>query len=535
MFGLAQVGRAEVRRHDQHGVLEVDRATLGVGQAAVLEDLQQRVEHVGVRLLDLVEEHDGERLAPHGLGELAALFVPDVAGGRADQPADGVLLHVLGHVELDERVLVVEEELGQRLGQLGLPDARRAEEDERAARALGVLEAGPGAADGPRQRLERLLLADDPLVQLVLHAQELGRLLLGEAVDGDAGPGGQHLGDDLLVDDVEEVDALGPQLGLLALLAVEALLLLLGQLLGLLEGALLDGGFLVGPQARDLLVELLGVRRRAHAADAQAAAGLVDEVDRLVRQVAVGQVAVGQVGRGHQGLVGDAHGVVRLVAVAQALEDVDGQRHRRLVDLDRLEAPLEGGVLLEVLAVLVDGGGADGLQLAAGQHRLEDGGGVDGALGGAGADQRVDLVDEQDDVAPGADLLEDLLQALLEVAAVAAARHQRAEVERVELLARQRLGHLVGHDALGQALDDGRLADAGLADEDGVVLGAARQDLHDAFDLFCTSDDRVELAVAGELGQVAAELVEHRRARRVVARARRPGWRRPTPCPGCPT
>ena len=37
----------------------------------------------------------------------------------------------------------------------------------------------------------------------------------------------------------------------------------------------------------------------------------------------------------------------------------------------------------------------------------------------ARADQRVDLVDEQDDVAPGADLLEDLLQALLEVTAVA--------------------------------------------------------------------------------------------------------------------
>ena len=263
----------------------------------------------------------------------------------------------------------------------------------------------------------------------------------------------------------------------------------------------------------------LALGGRAHAADAQAAAGLVDEVDRLVRQVAVGQVAVGQVGRGHERLVGDADRVVRLVAVAQALEDVDGQRHGGLVHLDRLEAPLEGGVLLEVLAVLVDRGGADGLQLAARQHRLEDRGGVDGALGGARADQRVDLVDEQDDVAPRADLLEDLLQPLLEVAAVAAARHQGAEVERVELLARQRLGHLVGHDALGQALDDGGLAHAGLADEDGVVLGAARQDLHDALDLFGTSDDGVELAVAGQLGEVAAELVEHRRARGAVARA----------------
>ena len=108
---------------------------------------------------------------------------------------------------------------------------------------------------------------------------------------------------------------------------------------------------------------------------------------------------------------------------------------RRLVDLDRLEAALEGGVLLEVLAVLVERGGADGLQLAAGEHRLEDRRGVDGALGGAGTDERVDLVDEQDDVAAGADLLEHLLEALLEVAAVAGAGDEGAEVERVELLA----------------------------------------------------------------------------------------------------
>ena len=104
------------------------------------------------------------------------------------------------------------------------------------------------------------------------------------------------------------------------------------------------------------------------------------------------------------------------------------------LDLDRLEAALEGGVLLDVLAVLVERGRADGLQLAAGQHRLQDRRGVDRALGGTGADERVQLVDEQDDVAAGADLLEHLLQALLEVTAVAAAGDQRAEVEGVELL-----------------------------------------------------------------------------------------------------
>ncbi len=40
----------------KHGVGEVDRAALAVGEAAVVEDLQEDVEDVGVGLLDFVEE-----------------------------------------------------------------------------------------------------------------------------------------------------------------------------------------------------------------------------------------------------------------------------------------------------------------------------------------------------------------------------------------------------------------------------------------------------------------------------------------------
>ena len=213
------------------------------------------------------------------------------------------------------------------------------------------------------------------------------------------------------------------------------------------------------------------------------------------------------------------HPVVRLVPVAQALEDLDGVRQRRLAHLDRLEPPLQRGVLLEVLAVLVERGRADGLQLTAGEHRLEDAGRVDRALGRTRPDQGVDLVDEQDDVAAGADLLEHLLQALLEVTAVARAGDQRAQVERVELLVLERLGHLALDDLLGQPLDDRGLADAGLADQHRVVLGPAGQHLHDPLDFLLPADDRVELALAGRLGEVAAELVEHQaRRRRGLAR-----------------
>src|SRR5207244_2623054 len=67
-------------------------------------------------------------------------------------------------------------------------------------------------------------------------------------------------------------------------------------------------------------------------------------------------------------------------------------------------------------------------------------------------------------------------------------------------------------DALGESLDDGGLADAGLADQDGVVLGAAGENLHHPLDLALTPDDRVELLLPCELGEVATELVEDQRA-----------------------
>ena len=91
--------------------------------------------------------------------------------------------------------------------------------------------------------------------------------------------------------------------------------------------------------------------------------------------------------------------VVDLVALLEAAQDRDRRLDGRLADVHGLEAALERGVLLDVLAVLVERGGADRAQLAAGEHRLEQVGGVDGALGGAGADDRVQLVDEQDDLA----------------------------------------------------------------------------------------------------------------------------------------
>ena len=54
--GLGHVGGARVGRHDQDDVAEIDRLAVVVGQLAVVHHLQQDVEQVRMRLLDLVEQ-----------------------------------------------------------------------------------------------------------------------------------------------------------------------------------------------------------------------------------------------------------------------------------------------------------------------------------------------------------------------------------------------------------------------------------------------------------------------------------------------
>ena len=504
--------RADVRGHDDDRVAEVDLAAFGVGQVAVVEDLQQHVEDFGVRLLDLVEQDQAVGLAPHRVGQLPAVVVADVARRRADQPRHGVPLHELRHVEPDHVVVRAEHEVRQRAGQLGFAHAGGAEEHEDADRAARILESGAGAAHGFGQRDDRLLLPHDPLVNVLLHVQQPLGFLRRDLHHGDARPHRNDLGDVLgehirgvvfallvevrleLADPLLELQLAVAQVGgVLVLLLVDRLLFLLADALEA-DGRLLERGGGVG------------------AADAHARGRLVDQVDRLVRQRAVADVARRHLGRGDQRLVGDRQLVVLLIAILDPAQDLDRLFGARLFDHDRLEAPFQRGVALDVLAVVVERRRADRLQFAPRQRGLENVGRVDRALGRARADQHVQLVDEQHAVARALDLLDDLLQPLLKLAAVLGARHQRADVEREQALALQRLGHVAAGDVLREPLDDGGLAHARLADQHRVVLGAAREDLDDALNFLFAPNHRVERAVARGGGQVEAELVDRRGA-----------------------
>ena len=247
---------------------------------------------------------------------------------------------------------------------------------------------------------------------------------------------------------------------------------------------------------------------RAVGGDAGAGAGLVNEVDGLIGQEAILDVAVGEVRGGLDSTLRIAHMVVLLVARLERGQDLDRVLDARLLDIDGLEAALEGRVLGEVLAELLGRGGTDDLESTACENGLEHGARVDGALGRAGTDDGVHLVDKQDNVVGFGRLLDHVLEALLKLAAILGARDKTRQVERPDILVHEVLGHVAGCNLLSQALDDGRLAHAGVTQDKRVVLGAARKDLHHALDFLFAANHGIELAVARLLREVGGELLK---------------------------
>ena len=145
------------------------------------------------------------------------------------------------------------------------------------------------------------------------------------------------------------------------------------------------------------------------------------------------------------------------------------------------------------------------MHLTAAQRGLDDVGGIHRSFGGTSAHNGVQLVDEENDVLGAANFVHDRLDAFLELAAILGAGHHQGEVQRDDAFLAQNFRHIALGNFLRQTFDDGGLAHARFAEEHGIVLGAAAENLNDALDFVLAPDDRIHFALAGDFRQVAAE------------------------------
>ena len=249
---------------------------------------------------------------------------------------------------------------------------------------------------------------------------------------------------------------------------------------------------------QDLAIDFIDLLRFGGDLHLQSRGGFIHQVDGLVWQKAVGDVAAAEHGGSHQCTVGNANTVVHFIAFLQSAQDRDRVLHRGLVYEYLLEATLKSRIFFNVLTMFVECCGANAAQLTSGQHWFEQVAGIHGATCGAGPNHRMDLIDKQNDLSFGVgDLLQNRFEPLLEFAAIFGPGDQGSHVEGDELSVLQRLRNIAVDDALCQAFDNGGLADAWFADQHGVVLGSAAEDLNGAADLLVAADHRIKLAVAG--------------------------------------
>ena len=114
---------------------------MAVGQSPVVEDLEESIKDIRVGLFDFIKENDAVGATPNGFGQLATLFVTDVAWGRPDEARDGMFFHVFGHIDTDDSVFTIEKSGGKGTGEFGFTYASRSEKKERADGSFGVFKA----------------------------------------------------------------------------------------------------------------------------------------------------------------------------------------------------------------------------------------------------------------------------------------------------------------------------------------------------------------------------------------------------------
>ena len=279
---------------------------------------------------------------------------------------------------------------------------------------------------------------------------------------------------------------------------------------GVLELLLADRDILLLLFPLKARADLLKFRRLNHVGNVTARTGLINQVNGFVGQEAVRQIARGQLGGAFNGGIGDFCMMMLFIFYAQPLKNLNGFFDGRLLDHHGLEAAFERGILFNRLAVFVERGGADALQLSTGKCRFNNISGIHGALGRTGTDNRVQLIKKKQHIACFLDFIHHRFNPLLKLTAIFGAGNHQREVESNHFFAGDNLRHGAVGNRLSESFSDRGFANPGFPEQHRIILCAAAENLNNALDFILTANHRVEFSLACQLSQIAPERIECR-------------------------
>ena len=383
-------------------------------------------------LFHLIKQHHAVGTAANRFGKLSSFLIPHISGRRADEPGDRILFHIFRHIDTNQILFIVKQAFCQGFCQFRLAYAGGAKEHKAADGTIRILNPRTGAHNGLRHRLHRLILTNDTAMEGIFQMQQLLLLPLHQTADRYAGPALNDSGNLIICDLIPKQGIVLLILNCLLFRRSQGFLCLrqlaVFQFRSMLQIIILLRFFNVPMQLFDLFTELLHpkdlvflifplglhnlegvpflsqfllqllkptfgqgitflfqsrffdlhlndlpaypIQLRGHGIHFRAdhGAGLVNEIDGLVRQESVGDIAVAESGRGNNGGICDLNAVEYLIALLQASKNGHGVFHSGLCHKNRLETALQRGILFNILAVFIQRGSTDAVKLSPRQH-----------------------------------------------------------------------------------------------------------------------------------------------------------------------
>ena len=331
--------------------------------------------------LNFIKKQNRIGFSPDGFGQVTALIISDISRRSPDQTGHRVFFHILGHIDADHRLLIVEHELRQSPGQFGFSHTGGPQENERSNRAVRILQTRACPSEGRRHSPNAVILSDHAHLQAFIHMDQFLHIAFHHAGKRDAGPVGNHFrhifGIYLLfqhlivflyflkfflkflkftvefhqfaIADFRRARQIAFTLCVRFLnfqcfhLALDLLNLFndvlfrgpvhlhlvhagfeFGQFLFDLFAPLFCGlvriffqGLLFNFQLNDFPVDRINFRRHGIQFDPQTRRGFINQIHRLVRQKPVGDIPVRQGSRGHNGGILDTDAVMHFIALLQ--------------------------------------------------------------------------------------------------------------------------------------------------------------------------------------------------------------------------
>ena len=193
------------------------------------------------------------------------------------------------------------------------------------------------------------------------------------------------------------------------------------------------------------------------------------------------------------------------ITFLQATENGNSILYRWFTNHNRLETTLQGSILFNVLAVLIQSSSTNAAQLTTSHHWLQQVAGIHSTVSSTSTYHSMYLINKQQNLSIRFYyLVENGFQSFLKLTPILGTSHQSTHIQGEQGLVLQGLRHIASHNSPSQSLYNSGFTNTWLTNQHRVIFGTAGQNLNGSSNFIITANNWVQLALTSHLSQITA-------------------------------